>query len=170
MAVERSRERIKSLLPPQDIDAKDISDDGKQSPPQGKRRTLMTLLEREARKKPCSLDRLEEISTNEGLEWAWVEKQIESLANTGALIFPRPWTIQLVIHDVDDDETVGSSKDVSNEIVSLLRDKGGELSVAEIMDYFIEKGVSESSVENSLERLMRSGDIFQPKPRLVKII
>ena len=169
-AVERSQARVKALLPPQRINAKDIADDSEQTPPQGKRRTLMTLLQKEARKKPCSLDKLEEMSEARGLEWRWVEKQIESLANNGALIFPRPWTVQLVNIEDKIVDTTSSGKDVSSEIVSLLKSKGGKLMVEEIVKHFTIRGISESSVESSLDRLMRSGDIFQPSPGFVKMI
>jgi len=169
-AVEKSRDRVKALLPPQQINAKDITDGNERTPPQGKRRTLMTLLQKEARKKPCSLDMLEEMCEARGLEWKWVEKQIESLANNGALIFPRPWTVQLVNIEGEKENTTSASKDVSSEIVSLLKSKGGKLRVEEVVEHFTTRGVSESSVESSLERLMRSGDIFQPSPGYVKII
>ena len=169
-AVERSRERVKSFLPSHPIDAKDISDDNEQIPPQGKKRVLMAILEKEARKKPYTLDRLEEMCETEGLQWAWVEKQIESLANNGALIFPRPWTVQLVDYEDEEIDRTTSSKDVSNEIIMLLKNKGGELKVDEVFLYFNRKGIPESSVETSLERLMRSGNIFQPRPGLVKIV
>ncbi len=168
-AVERSREHFKSLLPPQQIDGKDISDDERLAPPQGKRRILMAILEKEAQNRPCSLDKLEKMIETEGLEWTWVEKQIESLANSGVLIFPRPWTIQLVIID-DKLESSASSKDVTEDIISLLKSEGGATRVDEIIDFFTKRGISEDSVENSLERLMRSGDIYQPRPGFVQII
>ena len=169
-AVEKSRERVRALIPLEHINAHDITDDSEQSPPQGKRRTLLAILEREAKKKPCSLDRLEEMTVAKGLEWTWVEKQIESLANIGTLIFPRPWTIQLVALEKRNNEQEVSTRDVSGEILSLLKKNGGEMRVDEIIQYFTEKGVSESSVETSLERLMRAGDIFQPSPGTVRKI
>ncbi|TFG33803.1 hypothetical protein EU527_06590 [Candidatus Thorarchaeota archaeon] len=169
-AVERSRVRIKSLMPSRPINAKDITEGDDQPIPQGKRRILMALLEKEARGKSCSLDRLEELSEAKGLDWTWVEKQIEFLSNNGALIFPRPWTVQLVVAEEKENETVTSSKDVSNEIMKLLRGRGGKVRVDEIIQHFSEKGISETSIENSLERLMRAGELFQPSPGLVSII
>lgn len=169
-AVERSRERIKSLLPSKPISVKEVTGKDDQLVPHGKRRTLLALLEREARGKSCSLDRLEELSDMSGLDWTWVEKQIEILSNNGALIFPRPWTIQLV---ATEDKGAGMekiSKDVSDEIMKLLRAKGGKARVNEIVQHFSERGIDEASVENSLERLMRAGDIFQPNPGFISII
>jgi len=169
-AVERSRARVKTLMPSRPIKAQDLSDDSDSAPPQGKRRVLMAILEKEARKKPCSLDRLEEISEAKGLQWTWVEKQIEALARTGSLIFPRPWTIQMVALDASDTEPESPIKDITEEIVLLLRRNGGKMKVEDVIRSFTIEGISESSVEASLERLMRAGDIFQPGPGLVKIV
>lgn len=169
-AVERSRERVKSLLPPKYIKAADIIDDNGEPISQGKRRILMKVLEEEAKKKPCSLDKLEEICNAKGLPWGWVEKQIEGLANNGALIFPRPWIVQLVMSDERETAAVSPTKDVANEIITLLRKRGSRMRVDEIIQYFASRGIGENAVETSLERLMRSGDVFQPAPGIVSIV
>jgi hypothetical protein len=167
-AVERSRERIKALLPTKHVKVDDLASKG-ETPPEGKRRRLMTILEKQARDSPCSLDLLEELTTADGLTWSWVEKQIEGLSNSGGLIFPRPWTVQLVITDEDDTQTT-TTRDVSSEIIELLKKHEGSLKVKEIVQYFKKKGISEASVDSSLERLMRSGDIFQPTASSVSLI
>ncbi len=169
-AVERSRERIKALLPSKPVNADELTSKDKTPPPEGKRRRLMTILEKEARDRSCSLDLLEELTTAEGLTWTWVEKQIESLSNSGGLIFPRPWTIQIVITDEVDIQDATTTKDVSSEIISLLKKHEGPLKVKEIVQHFKKKGISEASVDSSLERLMRSGDIFQPTASSVSLV
>jgi hypothetical protein len=169
-AVERSQDRVRSLIPPEEIKARDITDDIDHPIPKGKTRELMALLEKEARKRPCSLDKLETLSREKGLAWTWVEKQIENLANNGVLIFPRPWTVQLVLSNETDAKMRSISRDVTGEISILLKKQGGKMRIEEIIHHFSKRGVSEESVESSLERLMRSGDIFQPSPGLVSIV
>jgi len=169
-AVERSRERIKALMPKEPVRQADITSKGDQPIHEGKRRRLMSILNKTARESPCTLDELEVLTTKDGLSWSWVEKQIESLSNNGALIFPRPWTVQLVI--VEDTELPSqlTTKDVSSDILELLKEEGGPVKVDVIVEYFKKRGISEASVDSSLERLMRNGDIFQPGASSVSLV
>ena len=169
-AVERSRERIKELMPSEHVSAEDITSIDDAPAPEGKRRRLMTILEKEARGKSCSLDRLEELTKKDGLAWSWVEKQVESLSNNGALIFPRPWTVQLVIVEDADLPAQLKNKDVSSEIVELLERRGGPIKVDELVKHFEQEGISEASVDSSLERLLRNGDIYQPSANSVNLV
>jgi hypothetical protein len=131
---------------------------------------LLAILEKEAQGKPCSLDRLEELTSKDGLAWSWVEKQVENLSTNGALIFPRPWTVQLVITEEAEIPPELSSKDVSTEIIKLLKRKGGPIDVDELVNHFKDVGISESSVDSSLERLLRNGDIYQPSASSVNLV
>jgi len=169
-AVDRSRERIQALMPKEPVRRADITSKGDQPIPEGKRRRLMSILDKSARESPCTLDELETLTTEDGLVWSWVEKQIENLSNNGALIFPRPWTVQLVI--VEDTETPSqlTTKDVSSDILHLLKQAGGPVKVDVIVQHFKKRGISEASVDNSLERLLRNGDIFQPDASSVNLV
>jgi hypothetical protein len=169
-AVERSRERVKALMPSERVSAEDITSKDDEPAPEGKRRRLLSILDKEARGKSCSLDRLEELTTEDGLVWSWVEKQVESLANNGALIFPRPWTVQLVVTEEEEAPSQLTNKDVSLEIVELLRKTGGPMKVDQIVDHFETIGISEASVDSSLERLLRNGDIYQPTASSVNLV
>lgn len=169
-AVERSRERVKALMPSEHVSADDITSKGDEPAPEGKRRRLLAIIEKEARGKSCTLDRLEELTTEDGLAWSWVEKQVESLSTNGVLIFPRPWTIQLVVTEDAETPTQPSSNDVSSEIVELLTKIGGPLKVDEIVRHFKKEGISEESVDSSLERLLRNGHIYQPTASSVNLI
>lgn len=169
-AVERSRDRVKAMMPSEHVSTDDITSKGAESAPEGNQRRLMTILEKEASETSCSLDRLEKLTTAGGLSWGWVEKQIESLSNNGALLFPRPWTVQLVISDDSEIPTSISIKDVSSEIIELLRQSGKEMKVHEIVSHFKKAGFSEVSVDNSLERLLRNGDIYQPTTSSVNLV
>jgi hypothetical protein len=168
--VERSRNRYRSLLPKEPVDADRIVINDEQLPLPGKQARLMSILQEEAREKPCTLDKLEEICTTQRLDWSWVEKAIQGLSNSGALIFPRPWEIQLMqtVEETFPEESV--RRDVASEIIAFLKTHKRKARVDEIIDYFKERGISEESVDSSLERLMRSGDIFQPKVGYVSLV
>jgi hypothetical protein len=162
-AVERSRERVLALLPKDRVSVEDISSKDEEARPPGMRKRLMELLHKEARKTACSLDRIEELCPDYELEWKWVEGQLEGLSNSGTLIFPRPWSVQLVVTDDMTKSEDTATKDVTTEILALLQGPEKTLSILEIIKRFGEKGISEKSVETSLEKLMQKGEIFEPK-------
>lgn len=169
-AVERSRERYRSLLPDEPVDVEKIRTDEAQPILLGKQARLMTILNEEAMERPCALDRLEELCSANDLSWEWVEKTVQVLSDSGALIFPRPWEVQLV--QAVDDAAPGQrvTKDVTSEIISFLRARKRKVRVDEIVEHFRKIGVQEESVESSLERLMRSGDIYQPSVGYVGLV
>jgi len=169
-AVERSRERVLAMLPKERVSLEDIYSKGEASRPPGKRKRLMQLLEREAKSAPCSLDRIEELCTNYELDWKWVEGQLERLANDGTLIFPRPWSIQLVLKDDINKPEEIASRDVSNEILVLLQSPKKILRVIDIIKKLGKQGISENSVETSLEKLMQKGEIYEPKSGFVSLV
>ncbi len=168
-AVERSKARVLAFMPSEPIRREDLAGGKGEQPSQGKRGTLMRLLGDNASKEPCPLDRLEDLCSKAGLDWNWVERQIQGLSNSGQLVFPRPWTVRLVVEEktTDNKET---RRDVSLGILTLLSERGRKMKVRDIIRYFEERGVAESSVEESLEKLMRSGEIYEPKTGLVSLL
>lgn len=162
-SVEKSRERILALLPKEHVSVEEISSKEEESRPPGKRKRLMELLHKEAKETPCALDRIEELCPDYELEWKWVEGQLEGLSNDGTLIFPRPWSLQLVVSDEIIKSKDTASKDVTVEILTLLQGPEKTLKVTDIIKRFSEQGISEQSVETSLEKLMQKGEIFEPK-------
>ena len=162
-AVEKSRERVLALLPKEHVSVEDISGMEGDSRPPGKRSRLMELLHKEAKTTPCSLDRIEELCSNYELEWKWVENQLEGLSNDGTLIFPKPWSVQLVVSDDMIESKDITSKDVTVEILALLQGPEKTLKVTDIIKRVSGQGISEQSVETSLEKLMQKGEIFEPK-------
>ena len=162
LAVERSKERIRALLPKDPVKVEEISSSDTSTPP-GKRKRLMKLLQKEASRSQCSLDRIEELCPNYELDWKWVEGQLEGLSNSGVLIFPRPWSVQLVVTDDTTKSKETTSRDVTMEILSLLQESKEPLRVRDLVKRFGEKGISEKSVETSLEKLMQKGEIFEPR-------
>lgn len=105
-ALKRSRKRIKELVPNDTLVAEDLASVMSTVPSGGKMRRLMSLLENEASTKPCTLGRFEDLCNSLSLDWAWVESQLMKLSNEGSLIFPRPWTIQLVTNQKSDADIV----------------------------------------------------------------
>ena len=168
-AVERSRERVLALLPKERVNAEDISSKDETTRPPGKRKRLMKLLNKEAKSTPCSLDRIEELCPEYELEWKWVEGQLEGLSNDGTLIFPRPWSVQLVVADDPTMSKETTSRDVTVEILALLQGPEKMVKVLEIVTRFGKQGISERSVETSLEKLMQKGEIFEPKSGYVSL-
>jgi hypothetical protein len=168
-AVEKSRERVLALLPKERVSAEEISSKDEAAKPPGKRKRLMELLHREAKKGPCSLDRIEELCSEYELEWKWVEGQLEGLSNNGTLIFPRPWSVRLVVTEDLTKSNESPSKDVTVEILALLQGPKKMVKVFDIITKFSEQGISEKSVEASLEKLMQKGEIFEPKSGYVSL-
>jgi hypothetical protein len=166
-AVNRSRERVRALIPERRLRAEDISKGIDAPVPSGKRKRLMHLLKKEATDNPCTLGRIEGLCGEYQLDWNWVETQLTNLANQGTLIFPRPWLIQLVKSKTEKTKTSSHRLDVSDAILVLLEEKGKRLRVDQIIAHFQLEDVSEDSVIASLERLMREGGIFEPKPGVV---
>ncbi|MHA1904803.1 MAG: hypothetical protein ACXABZ_08620 [Candidatus Thorarchaeota archaeon] len=169
-AVERSKERVRELMPAKRIEAQDLKGMKGDDVPVGKTKRLMDLLEKHAMNDSCSLDKIEELCNEFQLDWKWVEHQLASLSNAGVVIFPRPWTVQLVKVKEEVETRSDRTRDVTDAVMEMLRSQGGSARIQETIEYFEERGVSQASVESSLERLMRSGDIFEPKPGLISII
>ncbi|MHA3962661.1 MAG: zinc finger domain-containing protein [Candidatus Thorarchaeota archaeon SMTZ1-45] len=169
-AVERSRERVLALLPKERLSVEALSSKSEISKLPGKQKRLMQLLHKEARSKPSSLSRIEELCQDYELEWSWVQSQLEKLANNGILIFPRPWSVQLVVKEDIPKPEQTTSRDVTNEILVLLQGAEKMLRVIDIINSLKNKGVSEKVIETSLEKLMQRGEIFEPKSGYISMV
>ncbi len=168
-AVEVSRERVKALLPSEELGMKDVVDKSEDDLPSGKTKRLLKLLENEASKSDCTLDRIAELCPEYQLDWLWVEDQLNKLANRGTLIFPRPWTVQLV-GAPPEKAAKAPMVDVTGAILEWVQDLGGKASVDDVIEHFGKLGVSEESVENSLDRLMTQGKIYVPKTGTIGLV
>ncbi|MFX0046142.1 MAG: hypothetical protein ACFE8Z_09860 [Candidatus Hermodarchaeota archaeon] len=169
-AVERSKEKLRELLPSEVIDSQGLMETGESPSSAGKIGRLMRLLETEAKENSCTLDRLAELAPEYQLNWHWVEEQINKLSNQGVLIFPKPWTVRLVPTAVEETQLPTTTIDASKEILAFLEKLGGNANVAEIIRHFQSQGISQNSVEMSLNRLMKSGLIYEPNPGQVNLV
>ena len=168
-AVEKSRERLLSLMPSEQLESHDVESSSETELPSGKGKRLMRLLEKEAKDDACTLDRIETLCMEYHLEWAWVEEQLIKLSNRGLVAFPRPWTVKLVQEPVGEMESK-TSIDVSKEILEVLKNSGGKIPFDALAKHFGELGVNVSSVESSLNSLMNRGVVYEPRPGLVSLI
>ncbi len=169
-AVDKSKDRIRTLMPVTRIGTDEliISSDGPSR--SGKRKRLMQLLEKEAQENACSLDRIESLCKEYQLDWTWVEQQLTGLSNSGELIFPKPWTVLLVGSPEETQVPKIPDRDVTNEILAFLRQGNVSLHIDKILEHFIDVGITTKSVESSLEKLMRKGEIFEPQPGYLQLI
>ena len=168
-AVEASKERVMDFLPPEELSITDVIDKSDAEIPSGKSKRLLELLEKEASDSACSMDRIAELCPDYQLDWLWVEDQLNKLSNQGTLIFPRPWTVQLV-GVLSKEKTSPRLVDVTKEIVEWIQGRGGEVEVVDIVKHFGELGISKESVESSLDRLMNQGVIYLPKVGLIGLV
>ncbi len=167
--VEASKDRVKALLPSEKLSTKDVVDKSEDDLPSGKTQRLLKLLEKEASESDCSLDRIAEICPEYQLDWQWVEDQLNKLSNSGILIFPRPWTVKLV--DSPTEKTVKAPiVDVTKDIVLRIEELGGEARVDDVIEYLKQMGVSQESVETSLDRLMTQGVVYVPKTGIIGLV
>jgi len=77
--------------------------------------------------------------------------------------------VQLVVTDDLTKSNESASKDVTVEILALLQGSKKMVKVFDIITKFGEQGISEKSVESSLEKLMQKGEIFEPKSGYVSL-
>ncbi|UCH04411.1 MAG: MarR family transcriptional regulator [Candidatus Thorarchaeota archaeon] len=169
-AVEKSREKLRELLPSEVIDSQRLMETDESPSSAGKMGRLMRLLEAEAKDNPCTLDRLAQLAPKHQLNWQWVEEQINKLSNQGVLIFPKPWTVKLLPTAVEETQMPTTTIDASKEILAFLDRLGGNASVTEIVEHFQNQGVSKSSIEMSLDRLMKRGLLYEPNPGRVSLV
>ena len=169
-AVERSREKIRTLLPTERVSAEDVATEVHSRPAEGKGKRLKKLLRNHASIAPCSLDKIETVCEEYQLDWLCVEDQLTKLANSGAIIFPRPWSVQAV-RDPDGSETQQQkSQDISKDLLRFLNEQAGAVKVSEIVHHYERQGIPRASVEDSLEKLMKQGVIYAPRADTVEVV
>jgi LSD1 subclass zinc finger protein len=171
-AVEHSRDKVRSLMPAQPIGIEELSreDSFSESIPAGRMNRLLALLETMARTAPCNLDDLKLASEKQMLEWDWVEQTLSKLADEGSVAFPRPWSVQMVRPSSEGGEKAVLRRDLTKEIRKLLQDNGGEMSVTAIGDHYEKAGISWESVEPSLNILLQTGIVFEPRPGVLRLV
>ncbi len=171
-AVERSRERIRALIPSETlvVDETRHEDAEPTTLPSSRMGRLMDILNKEGSSAPCNLDRLRKLCEERRLEWDWVEESLSKLAEAGVLTFPRPWYVQLVQSEEKRADRPTSRSDITRSLIGLLKDHGGEMSVQEILQHYQSIGVTQDTVEASLNRLMQTGKTFEPKPGVIRLV
>ena len=169
-AVERTRDRIRHLLPPEGAQRDEIPPSGADDTlPSGKTQRLLLMLQDLAQEQPCGLDKIEEACPRYGLQWNWVERQIEKMISSGDLFSPRPWTVRY-IGSGQTRKKRQRREDVTKTILALVREHGGSMSVQEIVTIVGSRNVPEDAILDSLDRLLNEGWVFEPRKGIIKIV
>ncbi|MEM2143499.1 MAG: hypothetical protein QXS20_04500 [Candidatus Thorarchaeota archaeon] len=170
-AVQRSRDRIRALMPTQPLSIEDSEEEPIESTStSGKMRRLMELLETMASDSPCNLDDFKAAAERASLEWEWVDQAITKMASEGAVVFPKPWLIRWLTHDSKNSSRSQQRVDLTQEILRMLRKNGGSMTVESIIRHYEDNGVARESIENSLERLMQTGRVFEPRSGIIQLL
>jgi len=75
----------------------------------------------------------------------------------------------LVVAEDKDSENV-AVRDVTVDILALLSESNESIRMIDLIKRFEEKGISETSVVSSLEKLMQRGKIFEPRSGHVRMV
>jgi hypothetical protein len=164
-AMEKSRDKIQSLIPDTDMDIEQLQDD-KQGihPVSARRRELEQLLYRFARSKALDLHILEKECLKVGLSWDWVVQQIENLIRSGHLISPKPWQVRLVTDEIQPTKQQGkkvSPTQLARTIGNILRKSKKPLHQAELISHLEKEALSSTGVEEALNLLRNQGYVLK---------
>jgi hypothetical protein len=164
-AMEKSRDKIQSLIPDDTMDLEQLQDN-KQGiqPVSARRRELDQVLSRCALSKPLDLHVLEKECLKVGLSWEWVAQQIENLIRSGHLISPRPWQVRLVTDESQPTKQQGkqvSPTRLARTIGNILRKSKKPLHQEELVSHLQEEAVSSSGIEEALNLLRSQGYVLK---------
>ncbi|MFX1564586.1 MAG: hypothetical protein ACFFCH_01195 [Promethearchaeota archaeon] len=164
-AVEKSREKIESLLPNENVDLEQLQDPKQKIQPiSARRRELERILYQHARTNTLDLQILEKECAKAGIPWNWAAQQIETLIRTGHLISPKPWQIQLVTDDLQPNDSTGkaiSPTNLARAISDVLRKTQTALSQEEIISKLEKRGIASVGIDEALNRLRNQGYILK---------
>ncbi len=163
--VEKSREKIQSLIPVENVDLEQLQDsEHRIQPASARRREFERILHQKARKKPLDLHVLEEECLKSGIPWDWATQQIESLIRSGHIISPKPWQVMLIVDDkasADKEARRVSPTRLARIIGNILRNSGNSLSYDELVTRLEEQAVSNVGTEEALDLLRNQGYILK---------
>ena len=165
VAVEKSRDKIKSLIPVEALDLDQLQDtELRIQPASTRRRELESILHLKARKSPLDLQDLEQECHKIGIPWHWAVQQIENLIRSGHLISPKPWQIRLITDEpmtTDTEARRVSPTILARKIGDILREAGGSLSPDGIIARLEEEEVSSEGFEEALVLLRNQGYVLK---------
>ena len=164
-AMEKSREKIQSLIPENNMDLQQLQDNkhGIQ-PVSARRRELEQVLYQCARSKPLDLHILEKECLKVGLSWDWVIPQIENLIRSGHLISPKPWQVRLVTDEISPTKKNGkevSLTQLARKIGNFLQKSKSPLTQDELISHLQKEGVASTGIEEALNLLRSQGYVLK---------
>ncbi|MEM3568394.1 MAG: DUF1922 domain-containing protein [Candidatus Jordarchaeales archaeon] len=117
-----------------------------------------------------TLDELEKLCTDYGLDCEWVKEKLPQLALKGVVFFPSPWTVKCTAPSLHRPEN--QSEEVSSQTTNLNKLVIDAFSVptsrVKVVEWFAEKGYSPEKVDEIIDKLHRSGLIIEEKPGIFK--
>jgi hypothetical protein len=164
-AVEKSRDKIQTLIPEENLNLEQLQDSKPRIQPASmRRRELERILYQRARKEPLNLQVLEQECLKVGIPWEWAIQQIESLIRSGHLISPKPWQVQLVTEGIelpDSQAKKVSSTQLAQLLGNVLRDSPAPLSQDELVTHLDGEGISSVGIEEALSLLRNQGYVLK---------
>lgn len=166
VAVEQSRDKVKSLLPSKEISAKSLQEKARILPSSARRRVFETILHKYAGKEAVDLQIFEEECQKAGLPWSWASQQLEGLIRSGDIICPKPWQIRLVTSETFDSnisEGQYTQSKLARRIGEIIRYAGTPVTHTQILQQFEKESIDISQIKQALEMLKNQGYIFKSR-------
>jgi len=164
-AMEKSREKIQSLIPDEKVELEQLQEPIHRTQPiSTRRRELERILYQYARTNALDLGVLEQECLKAGIPWEWVVQQIETLIRSGHLIAPKPWQVRLVT-----DEPASTIKQVkkvnpttlARTIANILREAQCSLSYDELVSRLEKEALSREGLDEALNILRNQGYVLR---------
>jgi hypothetical protein len=163
-AVEKSREHIRELVPETRVEIEELQGEKQERLPASlRRREFERILHQQARNFPIDLQNIEEACEKAGIPWSWAVKQIQTLIQSGNLIAPKPWQIQLVSSDSSSAEISQKSKSIptiARKIGEILRRVPTSLNINQIREHLGIESLSNEYIEQALDLLRTQGYVL----------
>ncbi|MFX0169243.1 MAG: hypothetical protein ACFE89_07805 [Candidatus Hodarchaeota archaeon] len=164
-AVEKSREKIRSMIPENVVDIERLQEPKPERLTlSSRRRELERVLFQQARSKPVDLHVIEEACEKAGIPWSWAVTQIQMLIRSGHLIAPKPWQIKLVAEDFKTGEKASKPVNLSTlarRIGQILRESSIPLDLVQLREQLDQESILSIDVEKALNLLSAQGYILK---------
>jgi len=163
-AVEKSRERVRALIPETIVEIEKLhGEKPERLPVSSRRQELDRILHQQARKSPIDLQVIEEACEKNGIPWNWAVKQIQILIRSGHIIAPKPWQIQLVLGEMSSAEAPQKAENITTiarKIGKILQKTSTPLTINQIRDNLSNGSPSSEDIEKALDLLRTQGYVL----------
>jgi hypothetical protein len=175
-AVEASQKELEKLLPKESIKIEDLTEE-EETISSSRTQRLTLLLREHCTKQPASFDQIEELCPKYKLDFEYVKEKLVQLGKEGNIIFPTPWTIKYV-GAADSGYTAISKtsnfqtqvKGARRALIKLLSESANPISEKEIMQKMETMGYTPEETQETLKKLLKSGEAIEPRPGYYQVI